>query len=132
MGMMKMMLDDAHARFDPTAGIAERSGECYHLAGLFAIANDDAHLVHGSIQGYGHPRMAHAWIVLPGGAVWEPFTGGLFANWNEFASAEVHSTYSFAETRGNVLEHEHWGPWATPTGTFSPYKEGPWVGTTTE
>lgn len=67
------------AYVDPNEGepFKARLGRCYELAGRFASHNEDAILVHGSIQGFGKPRLDHAWVEIDGG-IWEPASGQLY------------------------------------------------------
>jgi hypothetical protein len=61
---------------NPTADLSHRQrlGRCYELSGTIALHNPHVMLVHGSIQGFNFPRIAHAWVELPDGSVWEPVT----------------------------------------------------------
>lgn len=123
MGQTKQAWEEVTGLTDPTSHLVgqERSGECYHLAGLFVLENPDTVLVHGSIQGYGNPRMAHAWVELASGLVWEPFTGELFANWDDFASTDEHTRYTHSELTRQIIESRHWGPWVEAPDTALPF-----------
>ena len=102
-----------------------RPGRCYELSGRY-ILNDaapDAVLVHGSIQGFGHPRIAHAWVEDGESGIWEPVT-------DEHYPPEVFAalfnplrehTYTSCQTSLMALKTKHWGPWnASPQPSVSP------------
>ena len=91
----------------------ERLGWCYKLAGerLWDLKTD--RLVHGSIQGMGHPRIDHAWIVQKDGTVWEPVLDQVFDP-QVFAlafHAEEHQSYSVQVAAEMMIETGTWGPW---------------------
>lgn len=97
----------------PDAKFRVRLGRCYELAGRRAGFTAGAILVHGSIQGFGHPRIGHAWVVLPSGVVWEPILDQeIDADvFREFFSPEVEVTYEREEVLVLMLREMHWGPW---------------------
>lgn len=59
----------------------KRLGRCYELPGQIVLHNPDTSLVHGSIQGLGNPRLAHAWVDLPDDSVWEPATNQVWSRY---------------------------------------------------
>lgn len=102
---------------NPTADLPhpQRLGRCYELSGLVALHNPDFTLVHGSIQGLKFPRIAHAWVELPDGSVWEPVSNKV---WNRsifdgFYRAQVTVKYDHRSMCERCARHEHWGPWET-------------------
>jgi mRNA-degrading endonuclease RelE of RelBE toxin-antitoxin system len=109
------------AGVDPGAELAfkDRLGKCYELAGRYATNNRGAVLVHGSIQGFDHPRIGHAWVIDPDGEVFEP-TSGL--HWDpqvfeSFYRPKEIERYDEAEARVLMFQSGHWGPWhQTPYG----------------
>lgn len=106
----------------------ENLGRCYELSALrvafgpdgpvppFA-AYEDATLVHGTIQGFGHPPLPHAWVVEPNGDVWEPACGRSFPAefFNLFFNPTVRVTYTPAEARANMMASQHYGAWDIDT-----------------
>jgi hypothetical protein len=97
-------------------GDSRRNGRCYELscyALLFGSAPRDAILVHGSIHGpkADNERIAHSWLELPNGKVWEPFTRLVYRNWAEYADAREERRYTRAEAARKVKETESWGCW---------------------
>lgn len=95
--------------------IAARLGQCYVLAGR-AVAfgpYEVGTLVHGSIEGYGNPRIAHAWVELPDGSVWEPISDTEYPQ--IVFRALFHPGPGPRYAREAVLKHiagsAHWGPW---------------------
>lgn len=107
---------------EEVAGVArrterQRAGRCYELAGyalLLGSAPSDATLIHGSIEGFGLPRIGHAWLLLNAdGDVWEPMQARVWPGriWQAMAQPEVHGTYDRDELAAAALEHGHWGPW---------------------
>lgn len=98
---------------------AERAGRCYELAGyalLLGTAPAEAVLVHGSIEGFGNPRIGHAWLVLPDmTTVWEPMQGRFWDArvWAAIAHPAVEASFTKLELAERTSETEHWGPWRT-------------------
>jgi hypothetical protein len=82
---------------NPTTNLSHRQrlGRCYELSGLIALHNPHVTLVHGSIQGFNYPRIAHAWVELPDGSVWEPVTNKVWHHsiFDGFYRAEVTVRY---------------------------------------
>ena len=106
---------EATERLDPSHKLKfkDRLGQCYVLAGRYASHHEDATLVHGSIEGFGNPRIDHAWVELPGDEVFEPTSGmtlpaSVFA---EIYHPEAHARFDWEETLKQTLRQQHWGPW---------------------
>lgn len=91
----------------------QRLGRCYELAGEIALHNSTVELVHGSIQGFGAPRIGHAWVVLGDESVWEPATNRVWgpAAFQAFYNAKVEKRYDQRAFLELMVTHEHWGPW---------------------
>lgn len=94
----------------------ERSGLCYVLAGYALSAGRTpagAIMVHGTISGFGNPRIGHAWLMIEEDLVWEPMQARLWPAliWNAVANPEVGAEYDRAEAAEAMLEHGTWGPW---------------------
>lgn len=91
-----------------------RLGRCYELAGrAAAFAELDVTLVHGTIEGFGNPRIGHAWLVLPGGDVWEPVSDEVWdaVVFDAVFDPGVVSEYGSGEVRVLMVRFGHWGPW---------------------
>lgn len=103
----------------------ERLGQCYALAGTFALEHLDTELVHGSIEGMGQPRLGHAWVVIPNGQVWEPVSAMTLPQdaFERMFNPEVHFAYESWEWREYAYTTKNWGPWDDPEeGTVKPYR----------
>ena len=94
-------------------GIKARLGKCYELAGRYALDHPDAVLVHGSIQGNGHPRLGHAWVVLASGQRLDLVTEYELPRdaFERFFNAEVDATYTHTELCLQIVDAKTWGPW---------------------
>jgi len=94
-------------------GFQRRLGKCYELAGGYVLGHRDTVLVHGSIQRDPHPRIGHAWVILPDGLWLDLVTEYALPRdaFERFFNAEVDATFTYDETCGKALENEHWGPW---------------------
>lgn len=112
----------------------ERLGNCYELAATafmdyyFNHAGVDkalvmeargvpvpTTLVHGtwsSPETREHP-IAHAWVVLSDGRIWEPISALIFDAEKFYSFCEPHDmeTYAEHEVRVNMLKHGHYGRW---------------------
>ena len=116
----KDYLGTATANNEPSVGYGQRKSRCYELA-AYAIAFGDvpkgSTLVHGVIDGGPGTRgpLGHAWLVLPGGLVWEPILGDVFSQdaWYVWAKAVPVWQYTEGEAQAKMIEHEHYGPWET-------------------
>lgn len=101
---------------NPTAHLAfrQRIGRCYELAGQVTLHNLDATLVHGSIQGFGKPRLKHAWVQFPDGEVWEPATNQLWTatGFAGLFNPETDIVYENRLAIGLAVSSEHWGPYS--------------------
>ena len=94
------------------------------FSGRFVAANPDTTLVHGSIEGMGKGRLGHAWVLLDGGAVWEPTTGSEYdpETFARVFSPEEHHRYSIGALMTWTQRTEHWGPWEEPPADVTPYR----------
>lgn len=104
--------------------VPENVGRCYELSAMrvaFGPADDkpftgyaDALLVNGTIQGVGRAPIGHAWVIEPDGSVWEPASATTYpAEVFEALFAAVPTvTYTVQETRANIAQSHHTGPWA--------------------
>jgi hypothetical protein len=89
-----------------------RLGRCYELAGSYAPTQPGSTLIHGSIQGFGYPRIGHAWVQLKDGSVWEPTTDTVYPEktFRSYFNAEITKAYDPASVaKGDVAGHEFHG-----------------------
>ena len=91
----------------------DRLGRCYELAGLLTIHNPEVMLVHGSIQNFNKPRLAHAWVELPDGTKWEPATNQIWSrsSFGAFFHPQVTRKYANRAALEKFLHFETYGPW---------------------
>ena len=91
-----------------------RLGQCYVLAGHYMMdtADDNAFLVHGTIQGYGYKPNPHAWVRF-GDMVWEPVTDCEYtmAEYAALFNAVERAVYTQTEAFTAMLDTAHFGPW---------------------
>ena len=108
---------DSHGRFgsndDGEGEFKDRLGRCYELAGKYVGMHPGSTLVHGSIQGFGNPRIGHAWVKLSNGSVWEPITNSVFPKevFDSFFNAQELVSYSRSDVADKTEGFGHWGPW---------------------
>lgn len=95
----------------------DRLGNCYEYAGRHVL-HEDGVLVHGSIEGFGQARLAHAWVEVldPDGeveAILEPTSNNLWPPraFEAFFSPRVAARYPHDEARALMARHGHYGPW---------------------
>ena len=98
---------------DASVPFKKRLGRCYELAGRLATSNSEAVLVHGSIQGFGKPRIDHAWVEVDG-QVWEPAGGQLWDRrvFDAIFNPVEEQRYDHNAVLSLSLEHGTWGPWS--------------------
>ncbi len=91
----------------------DRLGRCYELAGKYVMRHHDCTLVHGSIQGFGHPRIGHAWVIFPSGAWYDVISDTSLPEdvFKGYFNAQVDATYTFTEMASASVRSGHWGPW---------------------
>ena len=99
----------------------KRLGRCYELAGRYVmdlrrgrrpVPQGDVVLVHGSIQGFGNPRIGHAWVDL-GSKIYEPITD---EEWDAYLFSQMfnaipEASYPWDELSTMLAVYQHWGPW---------------------
>jgi len=113
-----------HGSVDGTRmSMSRRLGKCYELSGRYLLdRRDDTNLVHGSIEGsiegFGNPRIKHAWVeVLDKDGkvtgIYEPITNAIQdpASFGAYFSAHVDRRYPAREGLVNMVKHGHFGPW---------------------
>lgn len=103
-----------HTKTEPwrTAAFADRLGKCFEVAARYAWDNPDTELVHGSIQGFGLPRLDHAWVDT-GSGIFDAVMGQHFGYeaWQGYANPVETDRFTYTELMANLVEYEHWGPW---------------------
>jgi hypothetical protein len=89
-------------------------GDCYMQAGIFTNDNFDEPntLVHGIIQ---HPsgHVAHSWVVLPDGYVFEPTTDAVYhpEDFERLFNPLVIQKYDPLFALQQMSNAQHYGPW---------------------
>jgi hypothetical protein len=102
--------------------MSERAGHCYKWAWR-AVREEPAaarlRLVHGwcggSTSPYTYDHYGHAWVLLPGGRVYDVIADKYFSPY-EYAvlyHAIVGRVYTRKQAAKAVLRHGHCGPWWT-------------------
>ena len=98
--------------------IDERLTRCYELAAYaltLGTAPSDATLIHGTWQHviYAPRRIAHAWLELADGRVWEPISGVIYerSEWNLIMQPTDERRYTKTEARNAIMFHRNWGSW---------------------
>lgn len=89
-------------------------GRCYELnARKVAFEGMEGDLVQGSIQGFGNPRIGHAWVELDDGRVYDAVLDRYFTQeaWVAFASPVEDARFSRTEAMIQAAKTGHWGPW---------------------
>lgn len=108
------LTDEGRAWSEVVASLQDRLGKCYVLAGRNIYEGWD--LVHGSIQGWNHPRIGHAWNIKPDGKVYDPVMDQEFdPDTHRLAfKAEEYGRWDPTEAATMATKEGHWGPWAGP------------------
>lgn len=90
-----------------------RLGWCYRENALYVQMHVDMQLVHGSIQGAGHPRISHAWCINPDGSVHDAVLGQDMPQivHERMFSAKVDVIFTRDEVFEHIRRQKHWGPW---------------------
>ena len=90
-------------------------GRCYELSAQKMLGLPDGSLlVHGTIQGEGHPPIGHGWVEAPNGLIWEPLlTRGTTAR-----PSRSSSTPRWARSTPRSMPSRRWsGTGTTARGT---------------
>lgn len=96
-----------------------RLGHCFYLAGREHMdrqfeKQEPTILHHGSIQGFGNPRISHAWLEHPEtGEIWEPITNQKYDPFvfKHFFNAQTEHQYTWNQSSAHMQKFKHWGPW---------------------
>lgn len=113
--------DTHNANGQPALTWDQRKHRCYQLAAwalVWGTAPSESFLVHGTIHGPGAPaRIAHAWLALPGGGIWEPTrhrTYVLEASFVHWTAAREEARYNLVQAGRLLHARQHFGPWHRP------------------
>lgn len=114
--------------------LERRLGRCYELSAQYVLDHPDTVLVHGSIQGNGHPRIGHAWVTwsehvtlgdldIEVATIHDPVTEMTMPAeaWLFLHNGIADDTYTIDELRELIVETRHWGPF---TGRWKTWKGG--------
>jgi hypothetical protein len=100
--------------YDHDSTFEDRLGKCYEVAARWVLDSNSSQtfLIHGTIQGEGHPRLDHAWCESAG-QVFEAVEGKWYDKYvhEQLFNAEETLRYTKEEVLVNILKEEHWGPW---------------------
>ena len=90
----------------------DRLGQCFEMAARYVIDHPVTELIHGSIQGYGAPRLDHAWVDT-GSGIFDAVMGKHFTydEWELFANPIEGDRFSYRTLSKLISKHKHWGPW---------------------
>ena len=97
-----------------------RLGQCYQLAGEYAIEDETRTLVHGTIQCDPYPDNPHAWVEWDGEngwedpwLVWEPITQDTLPRpvFYAFYGAQEYHRYDGNAQFSWMEKTRNWGPW---------------------
>ena len=102
---------------EPSSTYDDRRTRCFELATyavVFGSVPEGSLLVHGSWHGPGaSERIAHAWVELPGGFVWEPITCCVYekASFEHWTACWPEMTYTKAQAQQMVHQSGTYGSW---------------------
>lgn len=105
------------ANGEPSATFDERRHRCFELATyavVFGTAPEGSLLVHGSWYGPGAiERIAHAWVELPDGFIWEPITCNVYekTSFEHWTQCWPERTYSKPVAQRLIHETGNYGSW---------------------
>lgn len=113
------LLDTGRCNDEPSVSREERGTRCFELSCWAVVAGkvapESSRLVHGSIHGRSEEmrRIAHGWVVLPGGLLWEPINALIHdaAEFIRVARAWDEVSYTPKQAAINLLRTEHYGSW---------------------
>lgn len=113
---IKDLFGSENASNEAAVTFEQRLTRCYELAfsGLMMGAPEGSFLVHGSMHGPDAPqRIGHAWLLLPGGLIWEPITALVQDRdeWYAYARAREERTYSKLQAARASVTHGDYGRW---------------------
>lgn len=98
--------------------IDDRLHRCFELSAYaltLGTAPADAILVHGTWQHvvYADDRIAHAWLELLDGRIWEPIRAKMYDRhyWDTVMRPIEERRYTRSETHNAIMFHRHWGRW---------------------
>lgn len=99
----------AKREFNP---IPEEYGTCYEDAWRFIIKEGEGSLIHGTAISLGR-RLPHAWVELPTGFIWEPYSGEYLTKerFRELVDPIEEHRYTATEATIMVARVGKHGPW---------------------
>lgn len=86
------------------------TGTCYEDAWRFILKEEEGELVHGTAISFGH-----AWVELPLGYIWEPYSKAYFTKEGFqalFDPVEEHR-YTLEEALVMAVRSSNFGPWTS-------------------
>jgi len=88
-------------------------GTCYEDAWHYVIKEEEGELIHGTAISLGR-RLPHAWVELPAGYIWEPYSGGYLTKnrFQELADPIEEHRYTVEEAAIMVARVGKHGPWS--------------------
>jgi len=92
--------------------ISEPRGTCYEDAWRFVIKEEEGTLVHGTAVSLGR-RLPHAWVELPTGYIWEPYSGEYLTKERFRELVDPIEEYRYSATEAAIMAArvgKH-GPW---------------------
>lgn len=89
------------------------SGTCYEDAWHFLIKEEEGYLIHGTAISLGR-RLGHAWVELPTGYVWEPYSGEYLTKerFQELVNPIEEHRYTVEEAAIMLARVGKHGPWS--------------------
>ena len=88
-------------------------GTCYEDAWRFVIKEEEGTLIHGTAVSLGS-RIPHAWVELPTGYIWEPYSGGYLTKERFRELVDPIEEYRYSATEAAIMAArvgKH-GPWS--------------------
>lgn len=105
---------------DDGSTMGGRSGRCFELSGKRSLYHPDKGLtlVHGTIQNFGKPAIAHGWVEHSDGTMHDPTTDQTFDSmvFNAFFNPVIEKRYSKEEVYDKIFDSGHFGPWHETKG----------------
>lgn len=92
--------------------VPSRLGDCYMNAAEKLI-DVDGTLVHGIIRSDVYGDVAHAWLILDDGYVYEPTTDAVYhpSDFESLHNPVELARYEADDARHQLITYKHWGPW---------------------
>ena len=83
------------------------------MAGRFIMDYNAGTLVHGIVRNEEQGDIAHAWVEIPDGFIYEPTTDSVYhpEDFERLHRPIVLAKYPTEETFLTLARNKHWGPW---------------------